>query len=1001
MSNANFYRILESNVDFKIFIFKDYNEALGALEVCKYKKLKDSNFPNFHILSEFRAKRGDDLRSYSFEFGELCLSLSRFYNDKDSILLAPLHSILYPLPLNDKLESLHLKVNHKYNFLDLQIKLFNYGFEKLDLIHAPKEVAIHGDIIDIFPLNYDNPIRISFFDDEIESIRFFDSVSQMCFGEELSEVCIFPALFSLDSATYNNLDNISKNSQYDVFIKDIISLGFWFLDEPLIIKNYKSILSPNAKLELDELSQLEILNDIDFKSFKHLDCFELKDTYSDISVETMAIPKLLALHSNKKPTLFSMNELLLNTLEIPDNVEIIKENICFNIITPKEIFLSLNKKIKAKKKAQKTIRLNELNKGDYVVHNDYGIGIFNGIVQRNILGNTSDFIEILYLNNDKLLLPTHNLHLVSKYIANTASIPIVDRLGKGNFSRIKEKVRPKLLEIAKEIVEIAATRELIKGKLIDTTKVEILLFKESSNFELTDDQERSIKEIFSDLSSGKVMDRLLIGDVGFGKTEVAMNAMFAVVKSAYQCALIVPTTLLSNQHFNTLKDRFLAFGIKIAKLDRFSKNKNTILKGLESGEIDVVVGTHSLLNTHFKNLGLVVLDEEHKFGVKQKELLKNLTKDVHILSMSATPIPRTLNMALSQIKTKSELNTPPQSRIPPKTFVKSYSDLLLKDAVLRELRRSGQIFYIHNNIASIDNKKDEILKILPNLKIAILHSKTPQKQTEDIMIKFANGEYDMLLSTSIIESGIHLPNANTIIVSGADCFGVADLHQLRGRIGRGNKEGYCYFFVNDKENITPEAKKRLISLESNSFLGSGGILSYADLEIRGGGNILGEAQSGHIKNIGYSLYLQMLEECINSLSGKNIQNKHNVDIKLNISAFLNPSIIPSDTIRLDLYRRLANVQSKDEIYDIEREINDRFGKIDSFSLRFLQLILIKFLANTLNIKSIMNYNQHINVIFDNGDKTSFDSSEIDDSSVLEATLAYLRQLDKDKNKGKI
>ena len=530
----------------------------------------------------------------------------------------------------------------------------------------------------------------------------------------------------------------------------------------------------------------------------------------------------------------------------------------------------------------------------------------------------------------------------------------------------------------------------IKGKLIDTSKVELSIFKNSSNFDLTNDQERSIEEIFSDLSSGKVMDRLLIGDVGFGKTEVAMNAIFACIKSGYQCALIVPTTLLSNQHFNTLCARFANFDTKIAKLDRFSKDRNQILRGLQSGEIDVAIGTHGLLSVSFKNLGLVVLDEEHKFGVKQKEMLKNMTQDVHILSMSATPIPRTLNLALSKIKTQSELNTPPISRVPPKTFVKNYSDLLLQDAIKRELKRNGQIFYIHNNIASIDDRKNEILKLIPKLKIAILHSQVTQNITEDIMVKFANGEYDMLLSTSIVESGIHLPNANTIIVDSADCFGMADLHQLRGRIGRGDKEGYCYFFVENKDSITNEAKKRLLSLESNSFLGAGGILSYADLELRGGGNILGEAQSGHIKNIGYNLYLQMLEESINLLSGKELQNKQSVDIKLNVSAFLNPSIIPSDMIRLDLYRRLANVTSKEEIYDIEKEINDRFGNLDSFSLRFLQLILIKFIANTLNIKTIMNYNQHITIIYGDAQKIKFDADKLDDSSILESTLEYLR-----------
>ncbi len=990
MLNSNFYRIVSGNFNYRVFVFKDSLETLEALEICKYKKMQNKSFPNAYVLSDFRAKRGDDLRSYSFELGELLLSLSKFYNDKNSILLAPLHSILYPLPAKDKLQPLVLKLFENYNFLDLQEKLINYGFEKLDLVHAPKEIAIHGDIIDIFPHNYENPIRISFFDNEIESIRYFDSVSQMCFGDEIEEISIFPALFSLDSNQYNNIDNISKSSDYDAFTKDIISLGFWFIDDPLIIKNYKCLMMPSAKSELDSLKEIEFLSDLDFKSFDNLDICDIDENYSDISLEINAIPKLFSLHNGKKKILFGLNELLIDSLKLDSDVTIIKEPISINIITNNEIILSLNRISKKKKKIHKTIHLNELNKGDYVVHSDYGIGIFNGIKQTTILGITSDFIEVLYLNNDKLLLPTHNLNLITKYIANTSSVPMLDRLGKGSFAKVKEKIRPKLLEIAKEIVDLAAKRELIKGKIIDTNKVELDIFKNDSNFELTSDQERSISEIFSDLSSGRVMDRLLIGDVGFGKTEVAMNAIFACVINGYQCALIVPTTLLANQHFNTFIDRFKKFNIKVAKLDRFSKDKNNVLKGLQSGEIDIIIGTHGLLNVNFKNLGLVVLDEEHKFGVKQKEQLKNMTQDVHILSMSATPIPRTLNLALSKIKTQSELNTPPISRIPPKTFVKNYNDLLLQDAIKRELKRSGQIFYIHNNIASIEDRKNEILKIIPKLKIAILHSQIPQNTSEDIMIKFANGQYDMLLSTSIVESGIHLPNANTIIVDSADCFGMADLHQLRGRIGRGNKEGYCYFFVDNKDTITNEAKKRLLSLESNSFLGAGGILSYADLELRGGGNILGEAQSGHIKNIGYSLYLQMLEESINLLSGKELHNKQSVDIKLSVSAFLNPSIIPSDMIRLDLYRRLANVASRNEIYDIEKEINDRFGKLDNFSIRFLQLMLIKFMANELNIKTIMNYNQHITIIYNDTNKIKFDANELDDSSILESTLEYLR-----------
>ncbi len=1016
MLNANFYRILRQNFgdfgdssdfgdsksDFvpRIVIFKDYAEALEAREVCRFCKAIDSRFPNAHLLNDFRAKMGDDLRSYAFELGELLLNLSKFYDDKNGILLAPLHSLLHPLPPPKWLQKIHLSKSQKCNFATFTQSLINAGFENLDIVYAPKEMAIHGDIVDIFPHNLPNPVRISFFDDEIEDIAYFDAGMQKII-EKVERIDIFPALFSLDSSEYESLEREVAESDFDAFIKDIHSLGFWFIKQKPLIAQFPSIISPTALDEVAEIESLESLNYIDFSAFKKLDSFELKAEFSDIIGNSVdLLPKLLPLHKDKQITILSQNELilqsLLQTTPIPPNARILRESIVLNITTPSEIIISLNTLPKKRPKKVSTIKLNELNNGDYVVHSEYGIGRFNGITQTRILGNISDFIEIIYLGEDKLLLPVHNLNLIDKYIASSASIPTLDKLGKGSFAKIKEKIRPKLLAIAQEIIDIAAARELIKGKVIERNNVELDIFRQSAGFELTADQDKSIDEILGDLSSGKVMDRLLVGDVGFGKTEVAMNAIYATFKSGFQSALIVPTTLLSNQHFKSLSARFAQSSVKIAKLDRFSTKKGAILEGLKNGSVDIVVGTHSLLNAEFKNLALVVLDEEHKFGVKQKEHLKNLTKDVHILSMSATPIPRTLNLALSHIKTQSNLNIPPSSRVAPKTFVKNYSDSVLKDAILRELRRNGQIFYIHNNIATMEARKNEILELMPNLKIAILHSKIPQAMSEKIMVDFANGAYNVLLSTSIVESGIHLPNANTIIVDCADCFGMADLHQLRGRIGRGDKEGYCYFFVDDKENITPEARKRLVSLESNSFLGAGGILSYNDLEIRGGGNILGEAQSGHIDNIGYSLYLKMLEDSINLLSGKNLNNTlqtaRSVDIKLNISAFLNAELINSDRIRLDLYRRLSNVESVAEIYDIEGEIAERFGNLDSYTRRFLQLMLVKFLATQKGAKLITNYNENITLSLENGEKIALKSDERDDDSILETILGYLSSL---------
>lgn len=996
MLNSNFYRILQGDFAFKIAIFKDYGEALEAREVCRFCKAVDSTFPNAYLLNDFRAKMGDDLRSYAFELGELLLNLSHFYDDKNSILLAPLHSLLHPLPPPNWLRAIHIEKAQKCDFATFTQNLINAGFENLDIVYAPKEMAIHGDIVDIFPHNLPNPVRISFFDDEIEDIAYFDAGTQKII-EKIERIDIFPALFSLDSDEYESLERKVETCNFDAFIKDIHSLGFWFITQKPLIAQFPSIISPTALDEIKEIESLESLNYIDFSAFKKLDSCELKAEFSDIIGNSIdLLPKLLPLHKDKQVTILSQNELILQSLlqdisrisPIP-NARILRESIVLNIITPSEIIISLNTLPKKRPKKATTIKLNELNNGDYVVHSEYGIGRFSGIKQTRILGNISDFIEIAYLGDDKLLLPVHNLNLIDKYIASNASIPTLDRLGKGSFAKIKEKIRPKLLAIAQEIIDIAAARELIKGKVIEKNNVELDIFRQCAGFELTSDQDKSIDEILSDLSSGKVMDRLLVGDVGFGKTEVAMNAMFAVYKSGFQSALIVPTTLLSNQHFKSLSARFGESSIKIAKLDRFSTKKSHILEGLKNGSVDIVVGTHSLLNAEFKNLALVVLDEEHKFGVKQKEHLKNLTKAVHILSMSATPIPRTLNLALSHIKTQSNLNIPPSTRVAPKTFVKNYNDSVLRDAILRELRRNGQIFYIHNNIATMEARKAEILELMPSLKIAILHSKIPQNKSEEIMVDFANGAYNVLLSTSIVESGIHLPNANTIIVDSADCFGMADLHQLRGRIGRGDKEGYCYFFVDDKENITPEARKRLVSLESNSFLGAGGILSYNDLEIRGGGNILGEAQSGHIDNIGYSLYLKMLEDSINLLSGKGAGNARSVDIKLNISAFLNVELISSDRIRLDLYRRLSNVESMAEIYDIEGEIAQRFGNLDSYTRRFLQLMLVKFLATQKGIKLITNYNENITLSFENGEKVALKSDEKDDDSVIEAVLKYL------------
>ena len=455
----------------------------------------------------------------------------------------------------------------------------------------------------------------------------------------------------------------------------------------------------------------------------------------------------------------------------------------------------------------------------------------------------------------------------------------------------------------------------------------------------------------------------------------------------------MPTTLLCAQHYKSLQERLSKFDIDVRRLDRFSstKDKSRLQADLQDGKPLVAIGTHALLSVQSANLGLIIIDEEHKFGVKQKEKLKEFSEHSHLLSMSATPIPRSLNMALSSIKSYSTLTTPPLDRLDVRTFVKEWDRGLIKEAIMREIRRAGQIFYLHNKIADMPSIERELKQIVPTLKILTLHSKIDAKTSEDEMIKFANGEYDLLLCTSIVESGIHIPNANTIIIDEANKFGIADLHQLRGRVGRGAKQGFCYFLVEDRQSLSDEAIKRLVALESNSFLGSGALLAYHDLEIRGGGNLIGEAQSGHIEAIGYSLYLKMLEDEINLLLNKDKKNDTQVDIKLSVNAFLNSELIAEDRLRLELYRRLSKCTEVSEVYEIGGEIEDRFGKLDVYTKQFLDIIAIKIMAAKQEFKHISNYEQNITLTKIAGTKVALKSPSKDDDDVLAEILSYLRK----------
>ncbi|RAX56308.1 transcription-repair coupling factor [Helicobacter sp. 10-6591] len=990
--------------------------------------------PKPFLLPEVRIHFGDDLSPFREDLLELLQVLRDFFRfQKNKILLAPISSILYPLPKAEFLESFVLSKQITITPQVLFEKLVGFGYESVEVVEVKGEISLRGEILDVFLPNSDKPHRICFFGDEVESIRVFDLHTQISIQEEFHTLEIPPTFFNFtqtgltkSSEKYKFLEFLAKDMG-DLTNENLIATYcLWTLGEngSLLHKTLTSFISDAALSQAKELQSLEIRQDCDFYqcALDSLQDFTLLDSKDSQTQEITFSPKmldsLLNLHSNREIVLLVPNIAFAKSLgfqAIEHNTEYVRlyyppaslevrgivcENV-FNLLTPKRLFLSLNffQPQKVLRKRRSRLNLNELNTGEYVVHEDYGIGIFKGIKSVSVLGVVRDFLEIAYQGDDKLLLPVDRLEVVERFVADSGNVPVIDRLGKGSFSKLKESVRKKLLEIASHIIELAANRALIPGIRIDCKNPALQQFIKQCPFKLTDDQTQSINEIFSDLESGRIMDRLLSGDVGFGKTEVAMVAMCAVVLQGYQCMFIVPTTLLCLQHFQTLSIRFSKMlkndnkPLNIVKLDRFSnaKEKKQILQESKNGSIDILIGTHAVLGVEFANLGLVVIDEEHKFGVKQKEKIKSLCEQTHLLNMSATPIPRTLNMALSKIKSFSALRTPPLERKGVRTFVKTYNPNLICEVILRELRRGGQVFYLHNNIASMDSKYRELNKLLPKLKIAVLHSQVDSTDSENIMREFLAGKTQLLLCTSIVESGLHLPNANTIIIEEANRFGIADLHQLRGRVGRGDKEGFCYLLVSDEGMLSHDARKRLRALEKNSYLGSGENLAYHDLEIRGGGNLLGQAQSGHIKKIGYGLYLHMLEECINQLSGKGQKKKLQVDIKINLSAYLNPELIASDRLRLELYRRLCLCEDLNEVYEIEGEIENRFGKLDTLTLSFLELIRIRILANHLQIKQITHFGQNIAFIYENGEKKSLTSKSKDWDDVFGCIIQSLRQ----------
>jgi transcription-repair coupling factor (superfamily II helicase) len=629
------------------------------------------------------------------------------------------------------------------------------------------------------------------------------------------------------------------------------------------------------------------------------------------------------------------------------------------LVSDHEIFGRPKRKTQPARRRESTRKLTEfldIKPGDYVVHTTHGIGKYLGVETLEVEGRFRDYLSVSYAGGDKLYIPSEQMDLIQKYIGEEGKAPKLSRLGGNEWNRVKARAKESVKQMAEELIQLYAARQALPGYAFSPDTPWQKQFEDQFPFEETPDQLAAIEDVKRDMESSVPMDRLLCGDVGYGKTEVALRAAFKAIMDGKQVCVLAPTTILAQQHYNTFKDRFSAFPINIDLLSRFrtaSEQKRTI-SGLKQGAVDIVIGTHRLLgrDTKFKDLGLLIIDEEQRFGVAQKEKIKRIKKNVDVLTMTATPIPRTLHMAVTGVRDMSIIETPPEDRYPVQTYVVEYNESLIRDAILREMSRGGQIFYVHNRVETIDQEAQRLSDIVPEARIITAHGRMGETELESVMMDFYNSEYDVLVCSTIIETGLDIPNVNTLIITHADRLGLSQLYQLRGRVGRSNRLAYAYITYAKDKVLSEVAEKRLSTIREFTEFGSGFKIALRDLEIRGAGNLLGSQQHGHMEAVGYELYCRMLEETINEFKGKAVQDKQEPVIELKVDAYIDDGYVGTPEKKFEFYKKIAGAETLQEVYDIEDEMEDRFGTIPQPARTLVSIARIKAYARTLKISSI-------------------------------------------------
>lgn len=954
--------------------------------------------------------------------------LNRINSQKKPALI-----LTYPEALFEKVvtkaelnrNTLKLTVGQELSLDFINELLFELQFERVDFVSEPGEFAVRGGIIDVFSFSNDEPYRISFFGDEVESIRTFDVETQLSI-EKINKLSILPNVENktLQEKRGTFLEYISSKTV--VFVKDVKTLTHTldtlFLKAEETFGNLKDLLEHMKPVELfcngallekqlKEFTLVCINNNTAFESSEKESlnfAWQTKPQPSfnkqfDLLLENLktntekGYTNYLCCTNDKQVARFYdiFDELdatvSYKTLVYPLFQGFIDEKAKIVCYTDHQIFERYHKfRLKngfAKKQSITLKELTNLEIGDYVTHIDHGIGRFGGLQKIDVAGKTQEAIKLVYADRDILYISIHALHKIAKFNGKDGATPKIYKLGSGAWQKLKQKTKSRVKQIAYDLIKLYAKRKMQRGFAFNPDSYLQNELEASFIFEDTPDQDKATQDVKADMENQQPMDRLVCGDVGFGKTEVAIRAAFKAVDNGKQVAILVPTTILAFQHFKTFTERLKDFPVSVDYLNRFrtTKQRNQVLEELENGKIDIVIGTHQLVNKSviFKDLGLLVVDEEQKFGVAVKDKLKTIKENVDTLTLTATPIPRTLQFSLMAARDLSIINTAPPNRYPIETHIIRFGEAIIRDAIQYEIQRGGQVFFIHNRIDTIKEVAGMLQRLLPDAKIGIGHGRIEGKKLEQLMLGFMDNEFDVLVSTTIVESGLDVPNANTIFINNANNFGLSDLHQMRGRVGRSNKKAFCYFITPPYHMMTDEARKRLQALEMFSDLGSGFQIAMKDLEIRGAGDLLGGEQSGFINDIGFETYQKILNEAIEELKESDFKTLYNqegtpqkdfvkeVQIDTDFEILFPDDYINVITERLNLYRDLNTLKKESELLEFEQQLTDRFGALPIQVVDLLDSVRLKWVAKSLGLERVILKNKRLVGYFVSDQKSTF------------------------------